>query len=412
VDRARVSELSQQVREFTKKNDWISARDAMAKILEEIGTPTPIYMLRMASLETRAGNNRAALEWMSRYAATGLTYDISTDDDLKPLLAEKDYAAIAARMKDGSSPISNAEVVCTLPMSDLMPEDLTYEKSSRTFIVSSVRHHTLYRVTLPKNQGEECGLQEIPLEESAKRWPILAVSFDSTRKVLWMTASAMPGFSGFRKEDSGKTSLIALNPTSGKILRRFDLDARGEAVLGDMSISSDGTLFVTDSIGGGVYRLQGQLEAAKLEKIAGGLFSPQTPILANDGKRLFVADYSIGIAVIDPASGKVTYLSHPMEIAVGTLDGLTLSGDTLIGIQNGTDPERIMRYRLNPDQTAVVSQEVIEQGPHLGDPTHVIVVDGYAYVLANVGWGEINDNGELKADHKFTAPILMRFPLK
>jgi hypothetical protein len=71
-----------------------------------------------------------------------------------------------------------------------------------------------------------------------------------------------------------------------------------------------------------------------------------------------------------------------------------------------------MRYRLNPDQTAVVSQEVIEQGPHLGDPTHVIVVDGYAYVLANVGWGEINDNGELKADHKFTAPILMRFPLK
>src|SRR5262245_49224368 len=163
VDRARVSELSQQVREFTKKNDWISARDAMAKILEEIGTPTPIYMLRMASLETRAGNNRAALEWMSRYAATGLTYDISTDDDLKPLLAEKDYSAIAVRMKDSSRPVSNAEVVCTLPISDLMPEDLTYDKSSGTFIVSSVRHDTLYRVTVPKNHEKECGLQELPL---------------------------------------------------------------------------------------------------------------------------------------------------------------------------------------------------------------------------------------------------------
>ena len=255
-------------------------------------------------------------------------------------------------------------------------------------------------------------MQEIPLEESAKRWPILAVSFDSTRNLLWMTASAMPGFSGFPKEDSGKTSLIALNPANGKIVRRFGLEGAGEAVLGDMSISPDGTLFVTDSIGGGVYRLQGSLEAAKLETIANGLFSPQTPILANDGKRLLVADYSIGVAVIDLASGRVTYLSHPMEIAVGTLDGLTLSGDILIGIQNGTDPERIMRYRLNPDQTAVVSQEVVEQGPRIGDPTHVIVVDGYAYVSANVGWGEINDNGELKEGHKFTAPILIRFPLK
>src|SRR5215471_11142598 len=320
VDRARVTELSQQARDFAKKKDWASARDAMAKILEEIGTPTPIYMLRMASLENRAGNNPAALEWMSRYAATGLTYDISADDDLKPLLAEKAYAAIAARMKDGSRPINKAEIVCTLPVSDLMPEDLTYDKASRTFIVSSVRHHTLYRLSLPKNQEKECGMQEIPLEESAKRWPILAVSFDSTRNLLWMTASAMPGFSGLPKEDSGKTSLIALNPANGKIVRRFGLEGAGEAVLGDMSISPDGTLFVTDSIGGGVYRLQGSLEAAKLETIADGLFSPQTPILANDGKRLLVADYSIGVAVIDLASGRVTYLSHPMELAVGTLD--------------------------------------------------------------------------------------------
>jgi len=51
----------------------------------------------------------------------------------------------------------------------------------------------------------------------------------------------------------------------------------------------------------------------------------------------------MGIAVINLASGKVDYLLHPEEMAVIGLDGLYLADDTLIGVQNGTDPERIVR---------------------------------------------------------------------
>ncbi len=147
-------------------------------------------------------------------------------------------------------------------------------------------------------------MQELPLPADAKLWPTLAVSFDPTRNALWVTASAMPGFSGFPKEDSGKSQLMEVDAASGKVLHRFELAASGPAVLGDMSVAADGTVYVTDSIGGGVYRLHGDLQTAKLEKIADGLFSPQTPVLSRDGKRLFMADYSMGVAVIDLASGR------------------------------------------------------------------------------------------------------------
>lgn len=412
VNRDHIRELNKQAREYSKQNDWKSVLDIYNQLTQEMGVPTPIHMLRVASAEMHLGHTQEALRWMQRYAATGLTYDISTDDDLKPLLAEKDFAPIAAEMKEKSKPVTKAEIACTFPVMDIMPEDLTYESSSKTFIVSSVQQHTLYRVTLPKKAESECGLKEIPLEDAAKHWPTMAVSINTTRHLLWMTAAAMPGFEGFPKEDSGKTSLFALNLDTGTIVRRFDVDASGSAALGDMSVTGDGTVYVTDGFGGGVYRVRGAPETARLEKIADGFFSPQTPALAKDGKRLFVADYSLGIAVIDLETGKADYLKHPENIAVTGLDGLYLAGDSLLGVQNGTDPERIMRFTLNSAQTEIIGQEVIEQGPRIGDPTHVVIVDGMAYATANVGWDKVGDNGKLKDGAHFTAPILMRFPLK
>jgi hypothetical protein len=421
IDRTHYRELSQKLGALAKQKDWQGARAVLTEIGRELPAPTPRYFLTVASVEAHMGHKAEALQWLQKFAATGLSYDIAKDDDLKALLAEDAGQKVAAQMKERSQPVSKTELVCALPQADIMPEDITYVKesggkSTPSFIVTSVQRHTLYRVSLPKAGSKGCTVQELPLASEAKRWPTMAVSADPKRKTLWMTASAMPGFSGFPKEDDGKTALLEIDATSGKVLHRFDTGTTGPAVLGDMCVTSDGTVYVTDSIGGGVYRLHGDLETARLEKIADGLFSPQTPVLARDGKRLFVADYTLGIAVIDlatsKAGAKVNYLPHTENVAVVALDGLYLSGDSLIGIQNGTDPIRILRLRLNSAQTEITGAEVVEQASErMGDPTHAVEVDGWFYVSANVGWSQVDDNtGKLKDGEKFTPPVLLRFP--
>jgi sugar lactone lactonase YvrE len=428
MDRTHFLELDQKGRELKKKQDWPGMLQILIEIGKEMPAITPTYALRMASVETHLGNKAAALQWMERYAAMGLTYDLAGDDDLKPLLSEAGWKKIAAQMEQHAAQVMHADEVCTLPIVDLMPEDITFDKTSGTFIVSSIQHHSLYRVSLPKgsdspkgskvseNSKSDCEAKELPLEAQAKHWPVMAVSFDPARKLVWMTLSAMPGFSGFPKEDDGKTALLAVDPRDGKVVRRFDLEAGGPAVLGDMSVTADGTVYVSDSLGGGVYRVAGNanLEKAKLEKIADGLFSPQTPVLAADGKRLLVPEYPLGIAVIDlTGTGNVTELRHPDNVAVTALDGMHLVGDSLIGVQNGTEPEHIVRFRLNHAQTEIESAEVIEQStPRLGEPTHAIAVDGWVYVLANVGWDKIDDRGKLKEGASFTSPVLLRFLAK
>jgi hypothetical protein len=427
IDRAYYLELTHKLDALAKQKDWLGARAVLTEIGRELPAPTPRYFLTVASVEAHLGHKAEALQWLEKYAATGLNYDIANDDDLKALLADEAGQKIAAEMKAHSQPVEKAQVVCTLPQADTMPEDITYLKSADgktagSFIVSSVQHRTLYRLSLPKAGGKattkapakECPMQEMPLDVEAKRWPTMAVSADPKRKVLWMTANAVPGFTGFPKEDEGKALLLEVDAGSGKILHRYDPGASGPALLGDMSVADDGTVYVTDSIGGGVYRLRS--EAAKLEKIAGFFFSPQTPVLARDGKRLFVADYSMGIVMIDlasaNASSKLNYLPHPDNVAVVGLDGLYLSGDSLIGIQNGTEPNRIIRLRLNHAQTEITGAEVIEQATEpMGDPTHAVAVDGWFYVSANVGWSKVDDNGKLKDGQKFTPPVLLRFPI-
>ena len=107
-----------------------------------------------------------------------------------------------------------------------------------------------------------------------------------------------------------------------------------------------------------------------------GVFhSPQTPALSTDGHRLFVPDYSRGIGIVDLASRQVKLLEHPKELSLGGIDGMYLVGRTLIAIQNGTVPERLIRMTLDASLTHVLEWETIEANwPGLGDPTHGVVV--------------------------------------
>ena len=422
IDKTRYRELFQKLGEAAKQKNWPAARDVLTEIGRELPAPTPRYMLSVATIEARLGHKDEALRWIEKYVATGLSFDSSRDEDLKALMAAGTGTNIAALMKERSLPVTNAEFVCELPQEDTMPEDVAYLKGSDTksagsFYVSSIQHHTVYRVTLPRPGSRQCAMEELPLPQQAKRWPTMAISADPKRRALWVTASAMPGFSGIPKEEQGKALLMEIDPLSGKVLHRFDPGTTGPAVLGDMCVTDQGTVYVTDSIGGGVYRLHGDLQTAKLEKIADGLFSPQTPVLSRDGKRLFVADYTMGIAVIDlPAAGatpnlsaKLNYLPHPENVAVVGLDGLYPNGDSLIGIQNGTEPERIVRFLMNPAQTEITGNQVIHQIGAL-DPTHAVEVDGWFYATANVGWSKVDDNtGQLKPGEKFTPPVLLKF---
>src|SRR5215472_14277883 len=105
LDRARFIELNNKASEQAKQKDWKGLRESLVAVGREMPVLTPIYMLRMASVEARLGNNAEAIRWMRRYTAMGLKYDVAQDDDLKPLLADAAFAPVAEEMNEGTKAI-------------------------------------------------------------------------------------------------------------------------------------------------------------------------------------------------------------------------------------------------------------------------------------------------------------------
>src|SRR5262249_19598599 len=135
LDRAHFIELNKKGSEQAKQKDWKGLHETLIEIGREMPAPTPIYLLRMASVEVHLGHNNEALSWLEKYAAMGLKYDVAADDDLKPLVADPGFAAVAQEMKERTKVIQKSEAVCTLPLPDLMPEDLTFDHVANAFVV-------------------------------------------------------------------------------------------------------------------------------------------------------------------------------------------------------------------------------------------------------------------------------------
>src|SRR5262249_32410745 len=153
------------------------ARDVLTEVGRELPALTPRYLLVVASMEARLGHKAEALKWLQRFAATGLNFDLAKNEAMKGLLDEQAGRTIAAQLAENGKPVARGELVCSLPQGDIMPEDIAYVKSSGGFVVSSIQHHGLYHVALPKPGGKECEMQELSLPDDARLWPTLAVSF-------------------------------------------------------------------------------------------------------------------------------------------------------------------------------------------------------------------------------------------
>jgi hypothetical protein len=219
----------------------------------------------------------------------------------------------------------------------------------------------------------------------------------------------LDGFALTAKEDWGRSAILQYDLRSGKLLHR--IEGPRKAALGDMALDASGDAIVSDGELGGVYRVSGSTR--QIERLDGGDFvSPQTPAVLPDGKHILVPDYVRGVGVLELGTRRVTWIPSEGKHALAGIDGLYVYGDSLIATQNGTSPERVMRFTVNAPITRVLSESIVERATRtLGDPTHGVVVGDYFYYIANSGWDSLDDHGVVKQGRIMTAPIIMRAKL-
>lgn len=367
--------------------------------------PTQVaYRLTLARFAARSGRTELAFRELDSVIALGAGW---TDDDPlhAALLPVRGYAALHARMQAAVAPLPRSRVMATLPDTMLHPEGIAWDGARRRFLVSSIRRRQVVAVdaegrTTPFLRPGQDGLDAV-----------IGLAIDSAAGLLWVTSRALPNQEGYTAADAGRSALLAFDLASGTLRRRVDGAGAG---LGDLTIGPDGTLYLSDDAGRAIHRLRPG--GAALEPVTRGdplLRSPQGLVLAPGGARLYVADWSHGLLVVDLASGKVRPVALDGVGSLLGLDGLVLAAPgRLVAVQNGLAPPRIVALTLDASGERVAHLEVLDRHlPIATEPTQGVLTGGALVYVANSPWANYDDAGTPLPGAGWPSPILLRLPI-
>ena len=341
---------------------------------------------------------------LTRYADLGLGRDLSTQPAFTPYKESRWFELLRAAHDGNRAMLANSRTRAVLPDSTIWPEGVDFDPRSGNFYVGSIRRRTIVEV-LPNGSTRELW----PREQKGIG-AVMGVRVDTGRKVLWATLTGLPQMSGFVPTDTAIAALIQVRARDGTILKRWDLPV-GHHVLGDLALGPDGAVYVSDSRDPVLYRLRSHTDT--IEAIRHPLFrSLQGIAVAPDGRVVYVADYSHGILRVDVASGSVTRVADPPNSTTLGCDGIVWFENSIVAVQNGVVPPRIMRFRLDPTGHRIVGADVLDRNFEVADEPTIGTIAGREFVyVANSQWEKYSEDGALNPGARLTRPVLLAVSL-
>jgi sugar lactone lactonase YvrE len=315
-------------------------------------------------------------------------------------------AKIVAAHDAHRAPLVRSRERGSLADSSFWPEGVDYDPRTRRFYIASVRHRTIAEL---RPDGSS---RELLPRDMRSLGAILGVRFDTARQVLWATTSGIPQMRGFVAADSSIAALLRIRVSDGTIEQRWNIPpVAGGHVLGDVVIGPRGDVFLTDSSDPVFYRLRPGSDS--LEPIRSPLFhSLQGMAPSSDGRRVYVADYSHGMLIVDLATRAVTRVADaPGSTSLGC-DGIIWNRGAIIAVQNGVSPARVVRFTLDASGTRFTRVGVLDQNFVVADEPTIGTLAGGSFVyVANSQWDKHDAAGAPIPGRTLTPPKLLAVPL-
>jgi sugar lactone lactonase YvrE len=386
-----------------KARDYPAMEADADKLLEKVpGYPSVIYLLAVARVGH--GDSAGALAALKQLADMGLYFDVRKGGNFTVLQDKPEFAALEARFAANRKPLGKAVPAFRLMEPDFIPEGLAYDSASGDFFVASVHLRKILRVhgnTISTFANRASGL-----------WSVMGLRADPAHDALWVTSEALPQMQDYDAKLEGKSALLRFDLHSGALQGSYTAPDTGAHGFNDLTVAADGSVYVADD-SGGVYLLVPGAGALKALTPTGALLSSQGLALSADGRYLYIADYGAGLYAYDLVGNSLSRVNAPADVSTFGVDGLYLYGHDLLATQNGVEPQRVIRYRLDGTGRAIVSDEVLDANdPLVPEPTLITVVGDKLYVVANAQWSRFDDQGHLPANDQLQVPLIAELPLR
>jgi hypothetical protein len=359
--------------------------------------PYSLYILRNRIL-TRILTDRMdeAIALAQDVADRGLVLETPPNAAFDRMRADPAFAPVERKMVENAAPRGVPKIIFEHAAHDLLPEAIN--KGRGAYYIGSVRTGAVFEL-------RDGALREIAranggvFDLEARNGRILAAA---NNQLAYEDRSGEPG-----------AELIEVDVRTGSETGREKLGG-GAALVGDIEISRTGIIYASDSLTPRIFLVPPGDTGAERREIIDGRFA-NLQGLALDEKRglLFVADYLAGLFVVDLTTLAVEEIANPTDAHLGGIDGLYLHKGHLVGIQNGTSPQRIVQIRLDRAGRSAQSLEVLQQAlPEWNEPTHGVIDGGDFVYIATSNWPAYGDDGAVVSGARLEPLRLMSVRLK
>ncbi len=358
-------------------------------------------MYQLAVACARAGQNDRAIRWLEKATALGSDLDLTHESAFAPLRKFESFRELAR--PSAHPPVHTSTLAFRIPEPDLIPEGIAWDPVGKTFYVGSLYKKKIVHV------GPGATIGDFIRSGRDGLWMVLGMAVDAPRRILWVNSAA----DGREGEASGSSGLFAFDLSDSRLLEKHVLDGRREKhIFNDLAVTPEGDVYLTDSGSGAVYRLARGGRDLEIF-LAPGSFTYPNGIAFDPGKRrLYVADFSTGISIVDLEKKAHRPLPHPRDVTLYGVDGLYFVRQSLVAIQNGPGMERVVQFRLERSGERVGSARVIEsRNPDFQIPTTGAVVGSDFFYLANTQLETLGEDGKLAPDASLQDILIFKAPI-
>lgn len=385
-------------REAFQAEDWAALDAALADA--QSAAPGSLYVYRNRILaKMLLEKPDEALALAGQAADQGLTLTLSGHPALEELTALPGYKAIAAKMEANAGPLGQPSNVREFPDTELLPEAIAYDRNN-TLYIGSVRSGAILKA----------GKNDDALTLVAKA-PGGVFDIELRKNTFWAAVNNQLAYEQAGEEDPF-AAVMVFDARTGAPKKEVRVD-EADAILGDLEVAKDGTAYASDSGTPRIFRLPPDGDALEVFSADPAFVNPQGIALDEENGVLYMADYLAGIFAINAETGEAMQLSNDANAWLGGIDGLYLYKDGLIGIQNGSTPQRIVYIGLDDDKTAITSFITMHRNLEgWNEPTHGAVVGDEFHYIAASNWPSYGDDGTVKEEPPLQPVRIMTLPLE
>lgn len=350
-------------------------------------------------------NSDSALLFLNKIAEMKLYFPAEQDSDFVSLWNTNEFKKIVEKFNLAKNHYGTSEFVFELPEKDLLTESIAYNSKTETFYVGSVHKRKIFSIN--KNNIVELFAESGEVAFGG----VFGIKVDSRNNLLWACTGYIQQMNGYDEKEKGISEIVKFDLTTKKILNKYRIET-GEHLFGDLTLASNGDVYISDSRDNNIYLIQNGSDKIEPFLISDTFASLQGIDFSSDKKFLFAADYSMGVYKIDMDTKNISAIEIPNDLTDLGLDGLYFYKNSLIGIQNGVTPHRVIKMNLDKNYDSIDSWELIEaNNEYFFEPTLGVLNGDDFYYIANSQWPNFKRDGSV-AEEKLQNPVVLKVKLK